>query len=697
MSDIISDTGLLEELKAFMPERERKYFAVYKKEDQAAAIEDAKRARDTHYRLSTFESDIEANVFEQLGNSVPFIVWSSTPDGTANFYNARWCEYTSSDRKAVHREWVSFLAAEDRERCTRLWNKAVKEGTEFQTEARLVNGSGEAHWHLIRIFPYCDINGRLLRWCGTGLDVHDQKIALMKAQFTQTQFNIFLENLPIVAWGCDKNWKNDMSRGRALMRARLADDEMVGRDMMKETEDDPILRGYITRALNGEVFAAGSHWAPANRWFESVYSPVREDDGTITGMVAISIDVTDSKIREEANRQAEDAKRALEINTAFLANMSHEVRTPLNGIIGMADLVLSDTITEAHRPYLQLLKQSGKMLLKIVNEILDLSKLNAGKMELESVEMDIRRLVDDIVQTSRLSLTTSNVQVHSTVAAPVPTALFGDPTKVQQIITNLLYNAIKFTKKGSISVAITSTSTSQTTETVSITITDTGPGLSSEFMQNIFGQYAQEDASISRKYGGTGLGLSICHKLTQLMGGRLEVESEKGHGATFRAIIPFLKGDKTESGGKTGGSLATVTLTVERRSSLSVLVAEDNGVNQIIIKSMLKKLGIEAAIVNDGNEALAAVRKQKFDLVFMDCDMPNLDGWSTTRILRQSEDNKDMPIVALTAHAMEGHREQCLEAGMDDFITKPVSMKALQTALSTWTARPKIGQRSSQK
>ncbi|KAJ3053096.1 hypothetical protein HK097_005039 [Rhizophlyctis rosea] len=696
---------LFEELKSYMPKREQKYFRTYSLEDQRSALYDAKHIRHTHQHIDSLDASTplaaacikpDSNVFELLGNTVPFILWTGTPSGQVDYYNNQWFHYTKCDRDTMRsRDWTHFIFEEDLEKTKNTWLGCVASGKDYEVEARITNVDGY----------------------GACVDIHDFKIAILKGEYTETQFNVFLNALPIVVWGCDTTWKSDMSRGRALGKTHLSDHEMVGRDLWAETEDDLPLRGFITRALNGETFAAGTWYAPASRWFESVYSPVKNAEGTVTGMVAISIDVTDSKNREAASREAEDAKRALEINTAFLANMSHEVRTPLNGIIGMADLILSDTITESHRPYMQLLKQSGKLLLKIVNEILDLSKLNAGKMELESVEIDVRRIIEDVVQTSRLALTTSTVSIVSQMDADLPAELLGDPTKVQQIFTNLLTNAIKFTKKGSIAVTVSSISTTATTQTVSIEVTDTGPGLSAEFLNNIFNQYAQEDASISRKYGGTGLGLSICYKLTQLMGGRLEVESEKGRGATFRAVIPFgirerveeesgeervaVEGDvgrKVEVGldvqpqhqrvPSEGRTTDDTTSTSPPSQEFKVLVAEDNSVNQIIIKSMLKKLGIVPTVVNDGQEVLTALRRSKYRLIFMDCDMPNLDGWATTRMIRQSgEEQRDVAIVALTAHVMEEHREKCFECGMDDMITKPVSMKALSQAVGKWSVK----------
>ncbi|KAJ3160263.1 hypothetical protein HDU88_008336 [Geranomyces variabilis] len=222
--------------------------------------------------------------------------------------------------------------------------------------------------------------------------------------------------------------------------------------------------------------------------------------------------------------------------------MSHEIRNPLNGIIGLADLILSETMTESQRPYMKLLKRSGKTLLNIVNEILDLSKLNAGKVQLEQIDFDLRGVVSTVVQTVQIIMDDRPVVLLSTVDPSVPLILRGDPTKIQQIITNLVNNAIKFTQSGSVTVHVTSTTASAArTMDISISVVDTGPGLSEKFKRNLFNEYCQEDETIARKYGGTGLGLSICLKLAKLMGGILDVESEKGKGSTFRVIIPLIK------------------------------------------------------------------------------------------------------------------------------------------------------------
>ncbi|KAJ3291494.1 hypothetical protein HK104_006071 [Borealophlyctis nickersoniae] len=646
----------------------------------------------------------ERGMFEQLADSVRFIVWTSTIDGRVDWMNDQWYEYTKAPRHIVTAEWSSFLHDEDRQKCLDRWQEAVKLGTPFEAEGRLADGSGQYRWHLMRASPSTDNSGNILRWYGTCIDVHDRKLALLRSENAENQFNALLNNLPIVAWGCDTNWICNMVKGKALgmkgltetlkgMALGLRDTELIGTDMRSVTANDPNLRSWIERALAGETFGTSNHLTETDTWYETVYSPRRDESGRIDGMIAISIDVTDSKTKEEANRRAESAKQALQINTEFLANMSHEIRTPLNGIIGMADLILSDAISESHRPYMKLLKQSGKTLLHIVNEILDLSKLNAGKMQLENIELDLRNIVNTVVQTSQISMKSPAVTLLTTIDTSVPLVVRGDPTKIIQIITNLVNNAIKFTSTGSVTVHVSATDTACTTVAVRISVIDTGPGLSDDLKGNLFREYSQQDESIARKYGGTGLGLSICHKLAKLMGGKLEAESQRGQGSTFRVTLPLQR------------SVAPAVLAANRAESdqhlhihsstsqndppvpARILVAEDNPVNQIIIERMLSKLGVEADIVNNGCEVLRAVSETTYDLIFMDCNMPMMDGYDATRELRRLESHAKTPIIALTAGAMEANRVKCLEAGMNDFITKPLSMKVLADTLKKWLAR----------
>ncbi|TPX53866.1 hypothetical protein PhCBS80983_g06125 [Powellomyces hirtus] len=631
----------------------------------------------------------ERDMFEQLANSVPFIIWTSTIDGTVDYYNDRWYEYTNASRHTINDAWLSFLHEEDRQKCSDEWQRSIRCDSKFQAEGRLPNASGQQRWHLIRAVPHADHNGKLLRWYGTCIDIHDYKIAQLRSEFAETQFNNLLKSLPIVAWGCDTRWICNMSKGKALGAAGLRNDEIVSIDMREYTEKDPDLRSYIKRALSGEVFGISNRFSRTETWYESVYSPVRDEMGEIVGMVAISLDITDSRNKEDADRKVENAKQAVKMNTEFLANMSHEIRTPLNGIIGLAELILSETITESHRPYMKLLKRSGKTLLNIVNEILDLSKLNAGKVQLEHIELDLRGIVSTVVQTVQISMDDRSVVLLSTIDPSVPLILRGDPTKIQQILTNLVNNAVKFTHSGSVTIHVTSTAAiAANTVDVSISVIDTGPGLSEEFKRNLFNEYSQENESISRKYGGTGLGLSICQKLAKLMGGILKAESEKGRGSTFRAIIPLTRSSASaltqSESDKEIRCLADPEFTLRTR----VLVAEDNPVNQIIVGRMLSKVGADSDIVNNGVEVLEAVRLKQYDIILMDCEMPVLDGFETTKKLREMENHVSTPIIALTAGAMEANRIECLESGMNDFLTKPLSMKRLSDMLEKWTRPP---------
>ncbi|KAJ3144234.1 hypothetical protein HDU89_008633 [Geranomyces variabilis] len=610
--------------------------------------------------------DSGRDTFEQLANSVPFIIWTSSIDGTVDYYNDRWYEYTDASRHSISVDWLSFLHGEDRQRCSDGWRNSLKCGSRFQAEGRIFSASGEQKWHLIRATPYADHNGKLQKWYGTCIDIHDYKIARLRSEFAETQFNNLINNLPIVAWGCDTQWVCNMSKGKALGAAGLKEDEIVGIDMREYTEKDPDLASYIARALNGEVFGISNRFSRTETSYESIYSPVRDETGKIVGMVAISIDVTDSRNKEEAAREVQNAKQAVKMTTEFLANMSHEIRNPLNGIIGLADLILSETITESQRPYMKLLKRSGKTLLNIVNEILDLSKLNAGKVQLEQIDIDIRSIVSTVVQTVQISMDDRPVVLVllSTIDPSVPLILRGDPTKIQQIITNLVNNAIKFTQSGSVTVHVASTAGSGAgTVHVTISVIDTGPGLSEEFKQNLFDEYCQENETIARKFGGTGLGLSICQKLAKLMGGTLEVESEKGKGSTFRVVIPLMRSSASVLTQSDSDEEIHSRTDPETTLRPRILVAEDNPVNQIIIGRMLSRVGADSDVVSNGAEVLEAVRLKQYGIILMDCEMPILDGFETTKKIREMENFNRTPIIALTAGAVRytGEMEQSLK------------------------------------
>ncbi|MEX1023882.1 MAG: ATP-binding protein [Planctomycetota bacterium] len=395
----------------------------------------------------------------------------------------------------------------------------------------------------------------------------------------------------------------------------------------------------------------------------------------------------------EVNRRLKESKRiaeeAVAAKSMFLANMSHEIRTPMNGILGMNDLLLATTLDETQRGYAETIKGSAVALLAILNDILDFSKIEAGRLQLESIEFDPRSIVRESVEILQEPAMSKGLKIFVDVDSSVPPVLIGDPTRLRQVFLNLVGNAIKFTKQGGVSVRLAARDTEGEETVLVAEVEDTGIGIPGQRLDQLFKSFSQVDASTTRRFGGTGLGLAICQELCQRMGGDIDVTSVEGLGSTFRFHVRMKIGEEAlePSEQERTGDIAERAL-----NGLRVLIAEDNPVNQLVARRMLETAGCRCEIAWNGRQAFDAVRDQHFDVVLMDCQMPEMDGFAATASIRAWEaEQTDMPrhvrIVALTANAMAGDRDRCLAVGMDDYLSKPFRPEALYATLLTRTTR----------
>lgn len=411
---------------------------------------------------------------------------------------------------------------------------------------------------------------------------------------------------------------------------------------------------------------------------------LRNQEGTITSFLGVASDITMIKAVQEELRLAKDAAEAASVaKSQFLANMSHEIRTPMNGVLGMTELLLATPLTDKQRHMAHTVQQSAASLLRVINDILDYSKIEAGMLQLEHTDVDLSHLFDDAVRLFSEVARQKGLSLSVEIASSIPTALQGDPTRLRQILLNLIGNAIKFTTNGSITVSADCLKRSAEQILLRVIVRDTGIGIPRESQQRVFDAFAQADGSTTRKFGGTGLGLAIVKLLVHLMGGTVDLESVPGLGTTFGFTVPLdVRPDNEMS------SVVVQPHHIPATLHGKILLAEDNVVNREIAVAMLELLGCTVDSAEDGQEALAAVDAQAYDLVLMDCQMPNLDGLKASRLIREQENQhphrRRLPIVALTANAMEGDREQCLAAGMDGYLTKPFTFDQLLHALAPW-------------
>jgi CheY-like chemotaxis protein len=382
----------------------------------------------------------------------------------------------------------------------------------------------------------------------------------------------------------------------------------------------------------------------------------------------------------------------------------------------MTGLLLDGRLDAEERECAETIRSSAESLLTIVNDILDFSKIEAGKMDLEMLDCDVRRLVDEVVDLLSESARRKGLTLGAVVAPELPALLRGDPGRLRQVLVNLVSNAIKFTERGEIEIRVASSETRVASAeddhshlaprySLRFSVCDTGIGISAEARDRLFQAFAQADGSTTRRYGGTGLGLAISRQLVELMGGQIGVESAPGVGSTFWFAIPFERSAVVPGPSRlmvAPGPRAAVPAAPARDAQppadgkLRVLVVEDNPVNQRVAVRMLQRLGLGADVASDGLEAVESFSRQPYDLILMDCQMPGLDGYEATARIRQIEGTeRHIPIVAMTASAMRGDRERCLEAGMDDYISKPVTIETLESVLGRWVPLPAHGDQGS--
>jgi two-component system, sensor histidine kinase and response regulator len=515
----------------------------------------------------------------------------------------------------------------------------------------------------------------------------------MAIELTKKRLSNVIDATEAGCWEWDVNsgeiWVNDHWR-RMLGLEGNDDDAYSIRQWKSLCHPDDIAAGWAhikaclrertqTRTLEARVRHKAGHWvwvAISSRIVE------RQEDGRPAMVAGIQIDITQrmahERALEEKSLQAEAANIA---KSQFLATMSHELRTPMNGVLGMLDVVLKTPLTTQQHEYIDVARSSAKSLLRVLNDVLDFSKLEAGAVAIENVPYSPYKVIDEVTALLRPKAEEKGLQLKIEKSSDIPGMLDGDGVRLRQVLVNLIGNAIKFTDRGYVEVSAGLGKT-RSSDQLMITVRDTGIGISEEAGPKLFKHFAQADSSMSRRFGGTGLGLVICKQIVELMGGEIGVRSEEGKGSAFWFTVPARIAASCDAGAAVlKGEKGAAEVTPVARP-MHILAADDHPVNQQVLKLFLASCGHEVVMVENGQLAVEAMDTHSFDAIIMDIEMPVMDGVAATKAIRaRAGADRDTPIIAVTAHALSGDREKYLDAGMNDYVSKPFNQEELQAAL----------------
>ncbi|NGZ77477.1 PAS domain S-box protein [Saccharibacillus sp. VR-M41] len=636
----------------------------------------------------------------------PSGVYSLSLEGVYTSCNESMAALLGCEKKdLIGQSYRTAIEDENLSRTNRHFEAACR-GIPQNYEAVIYRANGERVELNISNIPIF-VEGEIVGVYGIAGDITERKRYIRRIEQLGYEYTLILNSVSEGIFGVGTDGKTMFANPAALELLGYEQDEFIGQDnhnllvhsgiggVPYAVEDCPI----CTTGQDGMLRAVkeGVLWKKdgSSSFVEYTVNPI-VDKGAVQGTVIVFRDVTNER---EVMRQKELAERTASAKSDFLAMMSHEIRTPMNGVLGMTDLLLDTGLTPEQREYAEIISGSGRSLMRILDDVLDFSKIDAGRLSLEPERVLLAPLVSEAAELFEPRAEEKGISLQLEIASGVPEEIVTDPVRLRQVLTNLIGNAVKFTEQGSITVSVQPVEGSTDEDALlEFSVRDTGIGIAEDKRNRLFQSFSQLHSELNRRYGGTGLGLSICRRLVELMGGEIWADSREGKGSVFRFTIP---GRIPETPGLLpngyGERLPVEALPAagkgaaeepERLEELRILIAEDHPVNRRLLKELLLKLGHTADMVENGIEAFEAVAKKPYDLVFMDVQMPEMDGMTAAKLIRQVLPPESIPyLVAVTAFVRPGFAEECLASGMQDYIAKPISESEIRRVLTDSNGR----------
>lgn len=627
-------------------------------------------------------------------------------DGTITLVNQELCEILGYRREELLQKTIFELLANDDEPTPEdmLSDLVGKKISKLVRERKFTKKDGTPIWILLTTSAVHDESGKLKYFILAHKDITKRKFTEESLKKSEKSIRSLIEAIPQMVWTSDASGKPTYYNRRWYEYTGLSENASMTGEW--ETVIHPDDRGRVLKQWKNAVAFGESYEIEFRlrhamngtyRWQLGRTIPSYDDKSKVISWLGTCTDIDDQKRTQDqlqqslnqlkrstaersrlmANERA--AVEASRLKSEFLANMTHEIRTPLNGVIAMTGLLRKTTLDQQQREYTEIINHSAESLLEIVNDILDLSKIEAGKLELEQVDFDLEKVLEGVSRVLETAASNKALELSINISKKCAKFFRGDPSRIRQVVFNLAHNAIKFTEVGGVAIKIDVVSATKGRQIIRFEVTDSGVGIAPAAMDRIWDTFAQADASTTRRFGGTGLGLSICKKLVELMGGKIGATSAPSAGSTFWFEVPLNTGRKVLTSNTVRAPTPKAFL-----ENKSILVVEDHSVNQRVIRWMIEVLGCQHVdVVANGSEALTALSHAPYDLILMDCHMPDMDGYTATKKIRKLSDTKkrNIPVIALTADVLRGTRKRCLESGMNAYVSKPIDIDELQQAI----------------